>query len=61
METVDLIFVDELIERLGGKPEAVIPILQAIQERYRYLPPAALERVCRRTEITPAAIAGVRG
>ena len=39
--------------------EAVIPILQAIQAHYRYLPPEALERVCELTEITPAAIAGV--
>jgi NADH-quinone oxidoreductase subunit F len=59
METVDLTFVDELIERLGPKPEAVIPMLQGIQEHYRYLPREALERVCTQTEITPAAIAGV--
>ena len=37
----------------------MIPILQRIQEHYRYLPEAALQRVCDTTEITPAAIAGV--
>ena len=36
-----------------------VPILQAIQEHYRYLPQAALERVCRSSQITPATIAGV--
>ena len=33
--------------------------VQAIQDRYRYLPEAALRRVCEVTDITPAAIAGV--
>ena len=40
-------------------PEAAVPILQAIQQHYRYLPPEALQRVCELTEITPAAITGV--
>ena len=30
----------------AAAPEAVIPILQAIQAHYRYLPQEALERVC---------------
>ncbi|NQU22493.1 MAG: NAD(P)H-dependent oxidoreductase subunit E [Candidatus Nealsonbacteria bacterium] len=55
----DLTFVDRTVELLGPRPEAVIPILQAIQEHYRYLPEDALRRVCEKTEITPAAIAGV--
>ena len=49
----------ETVERLGRRAEAVIPILQAIQAHYRYLPREALERVCELTEITPATIAGV--
>ena len=56
---LDLTFVDRTVERLGPRPEAVIPILQAIQGHYRYLPEDALRRVCERTEITPAAITGV--
>ena len=52
-------FVDQTVARLGRRPETVIPILQAIQTHYRYLPREALERVCELTEITPAAIAGV--
>lgn len=56
---VDLAFVEEALARLGRTPDRVIPILQAIQEHYRYLPPEALERVCRQSEITPATITGV--
>jgi NADH:ubiquinone oxidoreductase subunit E len=57
-EAVDLEFVDELIDRFGRGREAAIPILQAIQSHYRYLPDEALQRVCEKTEITPAQIAG---
>ncbi|MCD6360084.1 MAG: NAD(P)H-dependent oxidoreductase subunit E, partial [Armatimonadetes bacterium] len=57
--TVDLREVDDIVERIGRAPEAVIPILQAIQAHYRYLPREALRRVCQITEITPAQIEGV--
>jgi NADH:ubiquinone oxidoreductase subunit F (NADH-binding)/NADH:ubiquinone oxidoreductase subunit E/Pyruvate/2-oxoacid:ferredoxin oxidoreductase delta subunit len=56
---LDLSYVDEAIARLGTQGPATIPILQAIQEHYGYLPPQALELVCRKTAITPAQIAGV--
>ncbi len=56
---VDLQFVEETVERLGRRTEAVIPILQAIQTHFRYLPREAMERVCQLTEITPAVIEGV--
>ncbi len=56
---VDLSFVDRVVAQLGQTAEATIPILQAIQEHYRYLPEPALERVCSLTDITPAAIVGV--
>ena len=58
-EELDLAFVDDAVARIGRGPEAVIPILQAIQEHWRYLPQAALRRVCEISEITPAAITGV--
>ena len=35
-----------------------IPLLQAIQTHYRYLPDEALHRLCEITEISPAQIAG---
>jgi NADH:ubiquinone oxidoreductase subunit E len=57
-ETIDLAFVDDLIGRFGRDKESAIPILQGIQEHYRYLPDEALRRVCETTEITPAQIAG---
>ncbi len=56
---LDLTFVDEAVARLGRGGDAVIPILQAIQTHYRYVPREAIERVCQLTEITPAAIVGV--
>jgi NADH:ubiquinone oxidoreductase subunit E len=55
---LDLSFVDDLVERFGCSREAAIPILQAIQSHYRYLPDEALRRVSEQTEITPAQIAG---
>jgi NADH:ubiquinone oxidoreductase subunit F (NADH-binding)/NADH:ubiquinone oxidoreductase subunit E/Pyruvate/2-oxoacid:ferredoxin oxidoreductase delta subunit len=59
VEPVDLSPVDDFVIRLGRQPSAAIPILQAIQAHYRYLPEAALRRVCELTEITPAQLTGV--
>ncbi len=55
---IDLAFVDAVVAREGTSREVAIPILQAIQEHYRYLPDEALRRVCELTEISPAQIAG---
>lgn len=55
----DLQFIDEAVRRYGRTRDAVIPILQAIQDQYGYLPKEGLERVCKLTEITPASITGV--
>jgi len=52
-------FVDQAVARIGRSADAAIPLLQAIQERFNYLPPDALHRVCEKTRITPAALAGV--
>jgi NADH-quinone oxidoreductase subunit F len=57
--SVDLKFVDEAVERIGRAPDAVIPILQALQDHYGYLPEEALQRVCAATQITPAGVSGV--
>ena len=57
--SVDLNYVDEAVARIGRTPDAVIPILQAMQDHYGYLPEEALRRVCNTTQITPAAIGGV--
>ena len=55
---IDLTFVDRVVEKEGRSREAAIPILQAIQSHYRYLPDEALQRVCELTDVTPAQIAG---
>ena len=59
MSDLDLSFVDQTVQRVGRRPRAVIPVLQAIQAHYRYLPLEALERVCQLTEISPATLTGV--
>jgi len=59
MTEKDLEFVENIIKELGKGTESVIPILQAIQEHYHYLPQEVLQHVCQITEITPAQITGV--
>jgi NADH-quinone oxidoreductase subunit F len=56
---IDLGFVDEVVARFGGTEDQAIPILQALQVHYRYLPDAVLRRVCDLTDIQPATLAGV--
>lgn len=51
--------VDKIVLDLGKKPDRVIPILQAIQNRFNYLPTEALKRVCEISEITPSQITGI--
>ncbi len=50
---------DIIVESLGKEKKHVIPILQAIQKKYNYLPEEALRRVCEVSEITPAMIVSV--
>jgi len=59
MDDIDLQPVDEAIARIGRGPEATIPLLQAVQKAYRYLPEPALRRIADRTDITAARIEGV--
>ncbi|MEI7422988.1 MAG: NAD(P)H-dependent oxidoreductase subunit E [Prolixibacteraceae bacterium] len=51
--------VDQIIDKNGRSPGSVIPILQAIQQQFNYLPEDALKYVCRKTAITPEQIVGV--
>lgn len=57
--SVDLREIDEMVERIGRQPSDLIPLLQAIQKQYNWLPPAALARLCEVTEIAPDAVTGV--
>ena len=56
---VDLRVVDQIVGDLGRGRDVAIPVLQAIQEHFRYLPQDALTRVCEITDISPAQIVGV--
>jgi len=51
--------INKIIKEKGEGKQAVIPILQAIQKQYNYLPPEALKMVCRNTDITVSEIVGV--
>jgi NADH:ubiquinone oxidoreductase subunit E len=55
---LDLKFVDQAVSQLGRGKEAAIPLLQAIQRHYRYLPDETMKRLCEITQITQAEIAG---
>jgi len=56
--TLDMSIVDQVVAQLGRSKEAAIPLLQAIQQHYRYLPDEALHRLCEITQITQAEIVG---
>ncbi len=58
-DSVDLAVVDGIVARLGRSADRTIPLLQAIQRHYSYLPPAALEHLAAITDIPAARLAGV--
>ena len=51
--------VEQIVAEKGTARKSVIPILQAIQEKYNYLPEEALKKVCELTDITPENIIGI--
>jgi NADH:ubiquinone oxidoreductase subunit F (NADH-binding)/NADH:ubiquinone oxidoreductase subunit E/NAD-dependent dihydropyrimidine dehydrogenase PreA subunit len=51
--------VSRIVELRGRSEDAVIPILQEIQQEFQYLPEEALKKVCELTEITPSRITGI--
>jgi NADH-quinone oxidoreductase subunit F len=50
---------DAIIERIGAGRSTIIPLLQALQGEFSYLPAAAIERVYARTEIDRAQLISV--
>jgi NADH-quinone oxidoreductase subunit F len=56
---IDVSAVDAMVSRIGREAKHLIPLLQAIQKKWNWLPPPALERIAETTEITPEAITGV--
>ncbi|MCK5146381.1 NAD(P)H-dependent oxidoreductase subunit E [bacterium] len=58
-ESINLQEVDQIIAHIGSSAENLIPLLQAIQEHFNYLPQEALDRLAETTSIRPADITGV--
>jgi len=48
-----------ILEKHGRKPSRLVPILQAVQEEYRYLPEEVLTSVATALDISPARVYGV--
>jgi NADH-quinone oxidoreductase subunit F len=51
--------VDAILDRTGKGADALIPVLHALQAKYKYLPDEALRYLCESSEITPAAVESV--
>ena len=48
-----------ILDRHGRQPARLVPILQAVQEEYRYLPQEVLAYVATALEVSPAKVYGV--
>ena len=51
--------VNTIIDRIGTSRQIIIPLLQALQEEFSYLPAEAIERIYERTEIDRAQLISV--
>jgi NADH-quinone oxidoreductase subunit E len=51
--------VQEIIEKHGANEAALIPILQHVQEEYRYLPEEILAYIATAINVSPATVCGV--
>ncbi|MCI0499222.1 MAG: NAD(P)H-dependent oxidoreductase subunit E [Planctomycetales bacterium] len=56
MSEIDLTIVDACVERIGAKTNHALPLLQAVQAAFGYLPVEAIRRLGERTECTPATL-----
>ncbi|MDD5306559.1 MAG: NADH-quinone oxidoreductase subunit NuoE [Deltaproteobacteria bacterium] len=57
--TIDLARVDAIVARKGEGPEMAIPVLQMIQDEFRYVPIEAIEHIAKTTQMTEAQLYGV--
>ena len=48
-----------ILDKYGRKPSRLVPILQAVQEEYRYLPEEVLTYVAMALDVSPARVFGV--
>ncbi len=60
-EAIDTPWVDEVVDGFGGRPEALVAIFRAVQDRYGYLPERALRRISDRMSIHWAQVFGAAG
>jgi NADH-quinone oxidoreductase subunit E len=51
--------VSSILEQHGRQPSRLVPILQAVQEEYRYLPQEVLTYVATALDVSPARVFGV--
>ena len=57
--SVDLSVVDAIVANKGTSPAMAIPILQAIQDEFRFVPVEAIEHIAGQTEMTESQLYGV--
>lgn len=55
---IDLTRLDAIIAEKGKTPEMAIPVLQAVQETFRYIPEAAVAYIAANTEMTESQLWG---
>ncbi|HEX5039592.1 MAG TPA: NAD(P)H-dependent oxidoreductase subunit E [Candidatus Limnocylindria bacterium] len=60
-EAIDTPWVDDTIDAFDGRPEALVAIFRAVEERYGYLPERALRRISDRMTIHWAQVFGAAG
>lgn len=48
-----------MIDRIGTGAELAIPLLQAVQEEFRYIPMEAIEHIATKTDMTETRLYGV--
>jgi NADH-quinone oxidoreductase subunit E len=60
-EAIDTGWVNETVDAFGGRPEALVAIFRAVQDRYGYLPERALRLISDRMTIHWAQVFGAAG
>ncbi len=60
-DAVDTAFVDATIDGYGGRPESLIAVFRAVQDRFGYLPERAMRRISDRMSIHWAQVFGAAG
>lgn len=56
---IDMTKVDEIIQKKGTSTASAIPVLQGVQETFRYVPLEVIEYIAQKTDMTEAQLYGV--